>query len=110
MEIVDTITVMTIPLWEIIVTAVLFLVFLLCFVSDNGDDDVRAFVGTSCFILFIVTFFVFIVGGVYMVPDHEEYAVRITDMPANEFTRNWEVTKEYKYTDVIQVKKKSGQT
>lgn len=108
MEIVDTITIMTIPLWEIIVTAVLFLVFVGCLVSDNDMSDIPAYIGIPCFILSVIMFFVFIVGQAYTVPDHEEYVVRITDMPAVEFARDWEVTKEYKYTDVIQVKKRSG--
>lgn len=35
---------------------------------------------------------------------HNEYIVRITDMPAQEFIEKYEVTKHFDYSDVIQIK------
>lgn len=107
MEIVDTITVMKVPIWMYIVTMVTALVLIGCMIS-NSDSTATAFIGVISFILTFAMIFIFLIGQAYTVPDHEEYVVRITDMPAVEFARDWEVTKEYKYTDVIQVKKRSG--
>ena len=36
--------------------------------------------------------------------DHNEYIVRITNMPAQEFVEKYEVIKRFDYSDVIQVK------
>lgn len=35
---------------------------------------------------------------------HNEYVVRITNMPAQEFIEKYEVVKHFEYSDVIQVK------
>lgn len=35
---------------------------------------------------------------------HNEYIVRLTDMPAQEFVEKYEVTKHFDYSDVIQVR------
>ena len=35
---------------------------------------------------------------------HNEYVVRITDMPTQEFIEKYEVVKHFEYSDVIQIK------
>ena len=35
---------------------------------------------------------------------HNEYIVRISNMPINEFIENYEITKRFEYSDVVQVK------
>ena len=76
MEIIDTVMIGAPPLWLLIIFGISVVICLFCVLAGINT------------------------------PNHEEYIVRLTDISTTEFIENWEVTKEFEYSDVIQVKKK----
>jgi len=103
MEIIETIPIYGTPIWITILVicgfgAMLFSIVLV---------DVTKY---ACWIvLFIGALTVLTgLGCLIALKDTEfkrnEYIVRITDMPAQEFVEKYEVTKHFEYSDVIQVK------
>lgn len=106
MELLDTIPVYENPLWIIILALVAISLFFgtLC---SHSEEPSAIGVGVISFIVFIVTA-ILIATRVFAYYDHDEYVVRLTDVSATEFLKDYEVVKTYEYSDVWRVKKKDG--
>lgn len=64
-------------------------------------------VGLAVFILAAIIAFTGIITGIIYrdtVFSHNEYIVRISNIPINEFIDKYEITKRFEYSDVVQVK------
>lgn len=103
MEILETIPIYGPPTWPVIT---LFIGIGIAIFSITVLRD------TECIgaIIAIIAIIVILVGGISLKILHEsefyhnEYVVRITDMPTQEFIEKYEVIKHFDYSDVIQVK------
>lgn len=104
MEIIDTVMTGALPLWLPIIFGVSAAICLFCLLADDDriGFEIACFVGLA---VAVVSGFLIVFGAINT-PNHEEYIVRLTDISTTEFIENWEVTKEFEYSDVIQVKKK----
>ena len=103
MEILETVPIYTGPNWPF------FLIFggLILMGACALFLYETEWVGLVVFILaVIITFAGIITGIIYRntVFSHNEYIVRISNIPVNEFIENYEITKRFEYTDVVQVK------
>lgn len=103
MEILETIPIYGIPNW----VGILFLVSLgLAIIAIIISKDAE-YVGI---IIACISIIGILVSGISAIINREaefkrnEYIVRITDMPAQEFIEKYEVTKHFDYSDVIQVR------
>lgn len=103
MEILETIPIYGPPDWPVITFFIGLGIAICCCIFLHDTD----YVGP---IIAIIAIIVILVGGVSLVILREsefyrnEYVVRITDMPAQEFVEKYEVVKHFDYSDVIQVK------
>jgi len=103
MEILETIPIYGPPDWPVITLFIGLVIAIWCciFLHDTASAGV---------IVAIIAIIVILVGGVSLVILREsefyrnEYVVRITDMPAQEFIEKYEVVKHFDYSDAIQVK------
>lgn len=103
MEIIETIPIYGIPNW----VGILFFVSLglaITAVIISKDTEYAGIIIACISIIGIV------VSGISAIINREaefkrnEYVVRITDIPAQEFIEKYEVTKHFEYSDVIQVR------
>lgn len=103
MEILETVPIYGPPFWPIII---FFIGLGLAILSI-------AILGNTEYVGFIVAIIasIFMLGGLISLFilresefEHNEYIVRITDMPTQEFVEKYEVTKHFEYSDVIQVR------
>ena len=104
MEIIDTVMIGAPPLWLLIIFGISVVICLFCVLA--GDDRMGFGIAFLAGLAVAVVSGFLIVSGGINTPNHEEYIVRLTDISTTEFIENWEVTKEFEYSDVIQVKKK----
>ena len=103
MEILETVPIYTGPDWTVflIVGGLILMGVSAAFLYETE------WVGLAVFILAaIITFTGIITGIIYRdtVFSHNEYIVRISNIPTNEFIENYEITKRFEYSDVVQVK------
>ena len=103
MEIIETIPIYNPPEWPKIVI-VIGIISAIVTVIVLRDTDI---IGPIMSIFSIIA----ILGGLIVLGclnksefKHNEYIVRITDISTQEFIENYEVTKRFDYSDVIQVK------
>lgn len=102
MEILETIPIYGIPTW---VTILIVCSMGTCLLSLIFCETKYA-----CYIIFLIGMLGLLTGLVCTIVLHNaefkrnEYIVRITDMPTQEFIENYEVVKRFDYSDVIQVK------
>lgn len=103
MEILETIPIYGMPNW----IGILFLVsFILAFIAAIIDKDTE-YVGAIIGLISVIGILLGIIGAITLSKaefKRNEYIVRITDMPTQEFIERYEVTKHFDYSDVIQVK------
>ena len=110
MEILETIPIMKDPEWLSICWvggAVISLLLFVFFFSDakfNKTSSICCTIGVVAGIIALAAFILGVTGWVKE-HDYDEYVVRLTDMSADEFARNYTVTKTFEYSDVIQVRK-----
>lgn len=103
MEILETIPIYGIPNW----VGILFFVSLgLAIIAIIISKDAEY----AGIIIACISIIGILVSGISAIINREaefkrnEYIVRITDMPAQEFIEKYEVTKHFDYSDVIQVR------
>lgn len=102
MEILETIPIYTGPDWTVFLI-VGGLILGVCAALLNETE----WVGLVILILaIIITLTGIITAIIYRntVFSHNEYIVRISNIPINEFIENYEITKRFEYSDVVQVK------
>lgn len=103
MEILETIPVYGTPIWVTILVICGFGALLLSIALADGTKY-------ACYIVFFIGLLSVITGLVCLIKLHDtefkrnEYIVRITDIPTQEFIENYEVVKRFEYSDVIRVK------
>lgn len=103
MEILETIPIYGPPDWPVIIVLIGIGLGILCCVFLNDTKYAGA-------IVMVIAFIVILIGGISCMILREskfyrnEYIVRITDMPAQEFVEKYEVTKHFEYSDVFQIK------
>jgi len=103
MEIIETIPIYGPPIWPIIT---LFIGLGIAIISILALRD-TTYVGPIVAVIAIIIILTGLIS-LLIVPksefDHNEYVVRITNMPAQEFVEKYEIVKHFDYSDVIQVK------
>ncbi len=103
MEILETIPIYGPPDWPLIT---FFIGLGIAIISIAVLRDTK-YVGMIAAIIAVIAIFAGIISLIILHEsefDHNEYVVRITNMPAQEFIEKYEVTKHFEYSDVIQVK------
>ncbi len=103
MEIIETIPIYGMPNW---IGILLFVSFILAFIAAVIAKDTE-YVGPIMGMFAVIGILLSIIGAIALKEaefKHNEYIVRLTDMPAQEFIEKYEVTKHFDYSDVIQVK------
>lgn len=103
MEIIETIPIYGPPNWTFILMGISVAVIVVSFVLFHDTEYVGLII--TC-----IAGLAFIIGMIAMITlnnsefKRNEYIVRITDMPAQEFVEKYEVVKRFDYSDVIQVR------
>lgn len=103
MEIIETIPIYGAPAW----TAILFLVGLVLAIFAAAVLHDTEYVGIIIAIIAIIIILVGLISGIVLRNsefNHNEYIVRITNMPTQEFIEKYEVIKRFEYSDAIQVR------
>ena len=103
MEILETIPIYGPPDWPIITMFIGFGIAICCCIFLRDTE----YIGIIISIIAIIAILVGIVSLVILRESefyYNEYVVRITDMPAQEFIEKYKVTKHFDYSDVIQVR------
>ena len=103
MEILETIPVYGPPDWPLIT---FFVGLGIAIISIAVLRDTK-YVGMIAGIIAVIAIFAGIISLIILHEsefDHNEYVVRITNMPTQEFIEKYEVVKHFDYSDVIQVK------
>lgn len=103
MEVLETIPIYTAPSWPMITFFIGLGIAILC-IDLLGDTE---YAGVIIGIIAVIVTLVGIISFIILREtefSHNEYIVRITDMPAQEFIEKYEVVKRFDYSDVIQVK------
>lgn len=103
MEILETIPIYGPPDWPLI-TFFVGLGIAIISIAVLRDTE---YVGMIAAIIAIIAIFAGITSLIILREsefDHNEYIVRITNMPAQDFVEKYEVIKHFDYSDVIQVK------
>ena len=103
MEILETIPIYTSPDWPsfLVLGGIALMVSCAIFLFDTE------WVGLVVFILAVIIVFTGIVTTIFSrdtIFSHNEYIVRISNMPVDKFIENYEITKRFKYSDVVQIK------
>jgi len=103
MEILETISIYGAPDWTTIILFIGIGIAIFCIACLRDTEYAGIVVGIiACAIILVgVIFFITLRESEF---DHNEYVIRITDMPAQEFIEKYEVTKHFDYSDVIQVR------
>lgn len=103
MEIIETIPIYGMPNWIGILFFISIGLAIIAIIINSDTEYVGPIMGIFAMIGIIVA-----VAGAITLKEAEfrrnEYIVRLTDMPAQEFIEKYEVTKHFDYSDVIQVK------
>lgn len=103
MEILETIPIYGPPMWPIIlILCGLGLVILSITVLNDTEyaDVIVALIGVAAAIVAFV-FLIILRNAEFK---RNEYIVRITDITTQEFVQQYEVTKRFEYSDIIQIK------
>lgn len=103
MEILETIPIYGPPDWPLIT---FFVGLGIAIISIAALHDTE-YVGIIVAIIAVIAILTGIISLIILREsefDHNEYVVRITDMPAQEFIEKYKVVKHFEYSDVIQVK------
>lgn len=103
MEIIETIPIYGIPDWVGILFVSSFILGMVATISAVNTKYI-------CVIIAIISLIGLILSGISAIVfnkaefKHNEYIVRITDMPVQDFIEKYEVVKYFDYSDVIQIK------
>lgn len=106
MELLDTIPVYSNPMWLTIVWLVIVAIFVTTiFAHNEGTAEV---IVSICSFIATVICTILLFTDTFAYYDHDEYVVRLTDMSATDFFKDYEIVKIYEYSDAWRVKKKDG--
>lgn len=103
MEILETIPIYGIPNW---VGILFFASLILAIIATITSKDTEY----AGIIIACISIIGILLSGICAIINREaefkrnEYVVRLTDMPAQEFIEKYEVTKHFEYSDVIQIR------
>ena len=103
MEVLETIPIYTAPSWPMITFFIGLGIAIFCSIVLGNTK----YAGVIVAIIAAVVILVGIISSIILRKtefSHNEYIVRITDMPAREFIDKYEVVKRFDYSDVVQVK------
>ena len=103
MEILETIPIYGIPGW----VGILFLSSIGLAILTIIFASKTEYIGPIIALISVIGIILSIIGAITLNKaefKHNEYVVRITNMPAQEFIEKYEVTKHFDYSDVIQIK------
>lgn len=103
MEILETIPIYGPPDWPLI-TFFIGLGIAIISIAVLRDTEYVGMIGAIVAVIAILTGIISLFILQESEFDHNEYIVRITNMPAQEFVEKYEVIKHFDYSDVIQVK------
>ncbi len=103
MEIIETIPIYGPPDWPLI-TFFIGLGIAIISIAVLRDTEYVGMIGAIVAVIAILTGIISLFILQESEFDHNEYIVRITNMPAQEFVEKYEVIKHFDYSDVIQVK------
>lgn len=103
MEIIETIPIYGPPDWPLI-TFFIGLGIAIISIAVLRDTEYAGLIAAIIAVIAILTGIIslFILQNSEF--DHNEYVVRITNMPAQEFVEKYKVIKRFDYSDVIQIK------
>ena len=104
MEIIETIPIYGMPDW---VGILLFSSVGLAILTIIFALNTKYNIGAVMALVSVIGLIVGIISAIILSEaefKHNEYVVRITDMPAQEFIEKYEVVKHFEYSDVIQIK------
>ena len=104
MEIIKTVPIYELPDWIIIMICAGFVIMVMVVAGLRDTKVVGPILGILSLIVLISGIILAKVHGKTEF-QHNEYIVRITDMPASEFIEKYEVVKHFEYSDVFQIKK-----
>ena len=103
MEILETVPIYTGPDWTVFLIVGGLILMGICAAFLNETE----WVGFVILILAIIITLTGIVTAIIYrdtVFSHNEYIVRVSNIPINEFIDKYEITKRFEYSDVVQVK------
>lgn len=105
MEIIETIPIYKVPDWPVFVllAGLAISVIGVMIAPSNGNGTVFTIIVCICLVTILFGLASFLIIGKSEF-SHNEYIVRLSDMPAQEFIEHYEVTKTFEYSDVIQVR------
>lgn len=103
MEIIETIPIYSPPDWPLI-TFFIGLGIAIISIAVLRDTEYVGIIAAIVAVIAILTGIISLFILQESEFDHNEYIVRITNMPAQEFVEKYEVIKHFEYSDVIQIK------
>jgi len=103
MEILETIPIYGPPIWPVIIIFIGIGIGIIC-ITVLRDTEYAGIIAsiTACVIIFVGIISAIILRKSEF--NHNEYVVRITNIPTQEFIEKYEVTKHFDYSDVVQVR------
>ena len=103
MEIIETIPIYGSPIWPVIILLIGLGIAIFSIAALHDTE----YVGPIASIIAVIIMLIGVIS-LFIVQksefDHNEYVVRITNMPVQEFIEKYEIVKHFEYSDVIQVK------
>ena len=105
MTILDTIPIYDTPIWLFVICATTLAVCLLSYFT--ASSRAAAIIAGVSFILFLVSFCLIFTGACDTY-SHDEYVVTLNDSIPATFFRDYQLVKEFKYSDAIQVREKNS--
>lgn len=103
MEIIETVPIYTVPDWPMITFFIGLGIAIVCCIFLGDTEYAGVIVGSIAAVIILVG----IISSIILRKtefSHNEYIVRLNDMPAQEFVEKYEVTKRFDYSDVIQIR------
>ena len=103
MEIIETIPIYGPPNWTFILMGISVAVVVLSLACLHNTEYIGLIISCIAGLAFIIGMIAAVTLN-HLELKRNEYIVRLTDMPAQEFVEKYEVTKHFDYSDVIQVR------
>lgn len=103
MEIIETIPIYKVPDWPAFVLLAGLVISVIGGMIASNREPVFTIIICICLVTILFGLASFLIIGKSEF-SHNEYIMRLSDMPAQEFIERYEVTKTFEYSDVIQVR------
>lgn len=107
MEIIETIPIYTSPNWLMWAFIIAGILFAICLLSHNNDSTVIVIMGVVSAVILIASLVIAKVGWLDTY-NHDEYIVKVNDISAIDFYKDYTLVKTFEYSDVWQVKRKEN--